>query len=50
MEEQLDTAANFSTALRPHAFVTVEELFRIQGVEPQAGKLYARPDRVRELN
>ena len=33
-----------------YAFVTVEELFRIQGVEPQAGKLYARPDRVRELN
>lgn len=30
-----------------YAFVTVEELFRIQGVEPQAGTLYARPDRVR---
>ena len=28
-------------------FVTVEELFRIQEVEPQAGVLYARPDRVR---
>lgn len=28
-------------------FVTVEELFRIQGVEPQPGTLYARPDRVR---
>ena len=30
-------------------FVTVEELFRIQGVEAQAGALYARPDRVRTL-
>ena len=32
-----------------YAFVTVEELFRIQGVEPQEGTLYARPDRVREV-
>ena len=31
-------------------FVTVEELFRIQGVEPQPGTLYARPDRVRQVN
>lgn len=31
-------------------FVTVEELFRIQGVEPQPGTLYARPDRVRQMN
>lgn len=31
-------------------FVTVEELFRIQGVEPQAGTLYARPDRVKTLS
>ena len=31
-------------------FVTVEELFRIQGIEPQAGALYARPDRVRTLS
>lgn len=30
-------------------FVTVEELFRIQGVTPQAGTLYARPDKVRPL-
>lgn len=30
-------------------FVTVEELFRIQGVEPQPGTLYARPDRVRDV-
>lgn len=30
-------------------FVTVEELFRIQDVAPQAGTLYARPDRVRAL-
>ena len=28
-------------------FVTVEELFRIQGIEPQPGTLYARPDRIR---
>lgn len=33
-----------------YAFVTVEELFRIQGVAPQPGTLYARPDRVRALN
>ena len=33
-----------------YAFVTVEELFRIQGVTPQAGTLYARPDRVRGLS
>ena len=31
-------------------FVTVEELFRIQGVEAQAGVLYARPDKVREVS
>ena len=31
-------------------FVTVEELFRIQGVEPQQGTLYARPDRVRTMS
>ena len=31
-------------------FVTVEELFRIHGVEPQQGTLYARPDRVRTLS
>lgn len=31
-------------------FVTVEELFRIQGVEPQPGTLYARPDRARQVN
>lgn len=33
-----------------YVFVTVEELFRIQGVEPQAGMLYARPDRTRSLD
>lgn len=33
-----------------YAFVTVEELFRIQGVEPQAGTLYARPDKVRAVD
>ena len=30
-------------------FVTVEELFRIQGVTPQTGVLYARPDKTRPL-
>lgn len=33
-----------------YTFVTVEELFRIQGVTPQAGMLYAAPDRVRTLS
>ena len=32
-----------------YAFVTLEEQFRIQGVEPQAGVLYARPDRIKAL-
>ena len=32
-----------------YTFVTVEELFRIQGVEPRPGTLYARPGKVREL-
>ena len=32
-----------------YTFVTVEELFRIQGVEPQPGTLYARPGKVRPL-
>lgn len=32
-----------------YAFVTVEELFRINGVTPQAGTLYARPDKARTL-
>lgn len=30
-------------------FVTVEELFRIQGVTPQAGVLYAKPGKTRPL-
>jgi len=48
----VDAALKVVDALQEEGywFVTVEELFRIQGVEPQAGKLYARPDRVRELN
>lgn len=33
-----------------YAFVTVEELFRIQGITPQPGTLYARPDRVKSLS
>ena len=32
-----------------YVFVTVEELFRIQGVEPQAGTLYASPARTKAL-
>lgn len=32
-----------------YAFVTVEELFRIQGVQPQPGTLYAAPDRPKDL-
>ena len=33
-----------------YTFVTVEELFRIQGVEPQAGVLYASPERCKALS
>ena len=32
-----------------YVFVTVEELFRIQGVEPQPGTLYASPQKIRPL-
>lgn len=32
-----------------YTFVTVEELFRIQGVTPQPGKLYASPKKLRTL-
>ena len=32
-----------------YTFVTVKELFRIRGVEPQAGCLYASPDKLRSL-
>ena len=32
-----------------YTFVTVEELFRIQGVEPVSGLLYASPTRLRPL-
>ena len=32
-----------------YTFVTVEELFRIRGVEPKAGCLYASPDKLRSL-
>jgi len=33
-----------------YTFVTVEELFRIQGVKPQAGTLYASPTKIRPLS
>ena len=32
-----------------YTFVTVEELFRLRGVEPRAGCLYASPDKLRSL-
>jgi len=32
-----------------YSFVTVEELFRIRGVEPQPGLLYAAPERIRPV-
>ena len=32
-----------------YTFVTVEELFRIQGVQPQAGVLYASPEQCKTL-
>lgn len=31
-----------------YAFVTVEELFRIKGVEPEDGVLYAAPEKIRQ--
>lgn len=47
----VDAALEIIDKLREegYAFVTVEELFRIQGVAPQPGTLYARPDRVKPL-
>ena len=33
-----------------YVFVTVEELFRIRGVEPQCGTLYASPEKTRGLS
>lgn len=33
-----------------YVFVTVEELFRIQGVEPEPGVLYASPEKLRPIN
>lgn len=33
-----------------YSFVTVEELFALQGVEPQAGTLYASPEKIRTLS
>ena len=42
--------ADYDYQLYPTPPDAVEELFRIQGVEPQQGTLYARPDRVRTLS
>lgn len=48
----VDAALEIIDRLREegYAFVTVEELFRIQGVTPQPGTLYARPDRIKSLD
>lgn len=35
--------------MEEYVFVTVEELFRIQGVEPESGVLYASPEKLRPL-
>lgn len=32
-----------------YTFVTVEELFRLQGITPEAGVLYAAPEKIRQL-
>ena len=38
-------------ALTPqgYRFVTLEELFRQKGVEPEPGKLYIRPDELKRI-
>lgn len=47
----VEAALDIIDRLQPegYTFVTVEELFRIQGVEPENGVLYAAPDRVRPM-
>ena len=42
-------AAIDALSARGFAFVTVEELFERMGVEPETGRLYSRPDRLREV-
>lgn len=48
--ESVDAALRIIDALTPRGFVfvTVRELFEHMGIEAEAGKLYARPDRLRE--
>lgn len=45
----VDAALEIIDKLQPqgYTFVTVEELFRIQNVTPQAGTLYATPEQIR---
>ncbi|MDE7243460.1 MAG: polysaccharide deacetylase family protein [Oscillospiraceae bacterium] len=47
----VDAALQIIDQLQPQGFVfvTVEELFRIQGVEPQPGVLYANPSKIRPI-
>lgn len=47
----VDAALRIIDALQEegYCFVTVEELFRIQGVEPEDGVLYANPQKTRPL-
>ncbi len=47
----VEAALDIIDRLQPegYVFVTVEELFRIRGVEPEDGVLYAAPDKVRPL-
>lgn len=48
----VEAALEIIDRLQPegYAFVTVEELFRIYGVTPQPGVLYAAPNRTRKLS
>ncbi len=47
----VEAAMRAIDALTPqgYRFVTLEELFRQKGVEPELGKLYARPDELRKI-
>ena len=47
----VEAALRAIDALTPqgYRFVTLEELFRQKGVEPELGKLYARPDELRKI-
>ena len=47
----VEAALRAIDALTPqgYRFVTLEELFRQKGVEPEAGKLYIRPDELKRI-